>query len=475
LATLKQVGPPPTAATHIVDVEYLNALLAANLSQAAVTARITSNLSGYATQAWATQQLTGLATPAYLATQAGNYVPLSSIGQPQGPIPLSALGLAPANVVQAASTQTWPSPVYSPPAYQTVAVTTDNPLQLFAMSQSDPGYPYVLECTGIMDTQVPLTDNPFVGAQVLIRQGSTTGPIIAFGYGIGQSYIWGDATLGVQSDVQLGAGTEWAQYYSSTNFGTFATHTAGIASWGTVPSADGNATCRCRCLDPVFGTTTTSYQAVSITLNSGGNFNGVGAIKNDLYARMDDTGTYYVRCSLDLNAATVTYSLGGGTETQIGSSVSMGVVAAGDVYTFYAGTYSTQNLRQFMLYRTRGGTTTLIGTWNDTNNASALGSPYLGWGFGAVTGALTAFFITTQYYPPTVNDVRIVDPANPASGINSSTAVILPAPLAGQSAITGPTTLYVMLQSSNQSGAVDEVTVTPNLPGLAVMPIPWAA
>lgn len=480
MATLKNVGKPvqsdtgnPAQAKDLVDLDYVNTLLAANLSSSAVTSRITSNLSGLATQSFAASSMASLVTPAQVRAADAAFAAITNIGQPNGPIALSNLGQISPSLITATSTQQWPTPLYSPTAYQNVNVVTDSPLQLFTMAQPYPGYPYVLECTGIMDAQVPLTDSPTVLPQVLIRQGSPTGPIIAFGYGVGESYSWGQAPLGVQSTAQLGSGSEWAQYYNQTNFGTWCTATAGIAGWNQT-GADTLAICRCRCLDPVFGTTTTSYQSVSTTfgpnaLNNNGNSNAT----NDIYVRMDDTGTYYVHCAIGPFYATLSYSLGG-VEVPIGNTVNSGISQqGGDVFTLNAGNYTTKNLRQFQLYQTRGGTTTLLATWNDTNNASALGTPYQGWGFGGTTNYTTTFFFTTQWFPSQVTAVTIVDPANPAGGINSGTVVILPAPLVGQTANTGPVTLYVMLQSSDTSGAVKEVQVSPFLPGLSVVPIPW--
>lgn len=480
MATLKDVGKTvqsdtanPNQAADLVDLDYLTTLLAGNMSQGAVTSRINSNLSSYATNSFAATALAGLATQSYVQTQDAAYVPLTSIGQSNGPVPLSVLGKVSPGLINAASTQKFPTPLYSPTGYQTVATTTDSPLQLFTIAQPYPGYNYRLLVTGIMDSQVPLTDAPTCFPQVLIYEGSPTGTIIAFGYGKGQSYTWGQAGLGAQNNTQLGNGTEWAQYYSATTQGFWATTTAGIATW--VGAGLGNATCRCRNLDPVFGKTTTDYQQVSMTIGSTLIIND--AADNDLYVRMDDTGTYYVRCKIGSDAAALYYSLGGGTpEVQIGAAVTTGITqAAGNVYTLLAGNISTNSPRQFQLYQKVGSTQTLVATWNDTSNASALGGSYRGWGFGASVGAYAFFFFPFEATPSSITAVTIVDPANPATGVNSSPVVILPTSLAGQTTQTGPTTLYVWMQSSDQSGAAEEVTITSLLPGVAITPIPWAA
>lgn len=481
MARLKYVGKTvvsdtanPKQSLDLANQDYIDSLLAANMSQSAVTSRITANLSGYATQSFANSSMTSLVTPAQVRAADANFVPTTAVGQPLGPVALSSLGQISPSLISATSTQQWPTPLYTPTAYQNVSVVTDSPLQLFTQAQPYPGYPYVLQITGIMDAQVPLTDNPTVFPQILVREGSPTGTILAFGYGIGESYTWGNPPLGVQSTLQLGVGTEWAQYYGGTpGFGTYCTENAGIAGWRQT-GGDTYAICRCRCLDPVFSTTTTSYQQVSTTIGSPANDNGNSNAATDIYVRMDDTGTYYVRCAIGASTAWLNYSLGG-TEVAIGSPATGLGQQVGDVFTLNAGNFTTKTLRQFQLFRTRAGTTTLMGTWNDTNNASALGNAYQGWGFGGTTNFSTTFFFSTQWFPAPVTGVSLVDPANPAGGINSGEVVILPTSLAGQTTKTGPTTLYVMLQSSDLSGAIKEVQVSPSQPGLAVVPIPWAA
>ena len=480
MATLKDVGKSvasdtgnPNQSLDLTDLDYLTTLLAGNMSQGAVTTRINSNFSAYATNTFAATALAGLASQSYVQTQDAAYVPLTSIGQPNGPVPLDTLGKVSAGLISAPSTQQFPTPLYSPSGYPTTNTTTDSPLQLFTIAQPYPGYNYRLLVTGLMDSQVPLTDSPTCFPEVLIYEGSPTGPIIAFGYGIGQSYTWGQASLGVQNSTQLGNGTEWAQYYSTTTQGFWATTTANIATW--VGAGLGNATCRCRNLDPVFGATTSDYQQISMTIGSTLIIND--AADNDIYARMDDTGTYYVRCKIGADNASLWYSLGGtSVEVQIGSTVTSGITqAAGNVYTLLVGNIATNNPRQFLLYQQAGSVQTLVATWNDTSNASALGGSYRGWGFGASVGAYAFFFFPFEATPSSITSVTIVDPANPATGVNSSPVLILPTALAGQTTQTGPTTLYVWMQSSDQSGPVEEVTITSLLPGVAITPIPWAA
>lgn len=478
MATFKNVGKlvendtgNPRQALDMVNNDYVGTLLAANMSQGTATARIAADLAAFATSGFAATAMTGLATQAFVNTSITSYVPINTVGQPNGPVPLDATGKVPPGTINIPSTQQWPTPLYSPVGYQTTPVTAGAPLQLFSAAVPYPGYNYRLMVTGMMDGYVPLTDAPTCFPEVLVRQGSTTGTIIAFGYGLGQSYTWGQAPLGGVNTVALGNTTEWAQYYTAGANGFWATPVSGIASW---VGADGDATCRCRNLDAVFGKTTTPYQQISITITNPLIDHDATPLNasNDIYARMDVTGSYYVRCVISSGTASLWYSLNGANEIQIGSTVTASVnQAIGNVYTLYAGDVGTSNPRQFQLYKTRGTTRTLLATWTDTANATALGSAYQGWGFGAHTAS--QFFDTVG--PSGVSSVTVQDSANPSGGVSAGTIPILPTALVGQTTQTASTTLYVMAQSSDQSDASKAVTITPVLPGLAIIPIPWAA
>lgn len=194
MATFKCVGTPPqndvrpTVGQDLVPQSLVTKLLAGNMQSSDVTAQINGLLTGYATTSQATTAMTGLATPSWIQSQAASYATTASAGTPNGPVPLTAPGgLVPVGQINAASTQTWPLPFWSPPSYNTAPVnaTTDAEL-LYTMSVPDPGWPYVLLCTGMVDTQAALDDGTF--AQVLVREGGPTGQIIAAGYGVGESY-----------------------------------------------------------------------------------------------------------------------------------------------------------------------------------------------------------------------------------------------------------------------------------------------
>ncbi len=172
----------------LVTQSYINTLLANNISSGQVTTQITNDLASYATNAYATTQMAGLATPAYTAAAAANYVHSSTINQINGPVGLDSItGKVSVGQINGASTQQWPSPFWSPAAYQAASVSaTTTPAQLYTVAIPYPGYTYTLMCFGQVDTSVATDNGTF--AEVLVRVGSTTGQIVAFGYGSGESY-----------------------------------------------------------------------------------------------------------------------------------------------------------------------------------------------------------------------------------------------------------------------------------------------
>lgn len=177
MSTLKYVGTPakwdaqPQRGQDLVDQDYINQLLSTNLTAPAVTAEIAADLVPYATTGYAATAMTNLATPAYLQAQADNYVAITEIDTASGPVGLNAIGQVPLGLVNAGSTQTWPSPFWSPGTYQATPVTaTTTPVQLFTTAMPYPGYTYVLACFGSIDASVAADDGTF--PEVLVRAGA---------------------------------------------------------------------------------------------------------------------------------------------------------------------------------------------------------------------------------------------------------------------------------------------------------------
>jgi hypothetical protein len=207
MATLKLVGTPAqwdVQAESQYDpatLSFLNLILSQNMTMPQVTALIAADLSSYATLVYQNNAIAGtagpntsqLATPAWTNTQVANHVPSNTVGQVNGPVGLgSASSPTPGQVspglINAVSTQQWPSPFWSPASYQAAAVTASTtPAQLYTASMPYPGYTYTLACFGMIDTSVAADDGTI--PEVLVRVGSITGQIIAFGYGCGEYYL----------------------------------------------------------------------------------------------------------------------------------------------------------------------------------------------------------------------------------------------------------------------------------------------
>jgi hypothetical protein len=209
MATLKYVGTPAAwdssaeSSYDLVDVSYINGLLAQNMTMSAAQTQYTALLSGYATASWATSQMSGLATPAYAATQVANYQNAITIGQANGPVPLVyGTGQINPGQINIASTQTFPTPFWSPANYlsgNTSVGVGNSPVSLFTCAIPAMAYsPYVLACFGSIDT---ISTNT-AGQPIITVVDSTNSQTIAQGYGIPTDYL-GPAPGETQSQAIL--------------------------------------------------------------------------------------------------------------------------------------------------------------------------------------------------------------------------------------------------------------------------------
>jgi len=191
---IRYVGPKAQYDTttgntkDLSDIGYLNWLISKNMLMAAAQSRVTTDLAPYAAKSYADTAMSGLATSSWLLSQIGNYIHHSSISAADGPVGLSASGLVPKGLINAASTQEWPLPYYSPSTYNSgnVAATTVENEIYSATTVTDPGFPYTLMVFGQVDT---LSQADGVAAKSNIRVGTTTGRIIATGVGVFEDYV----------------------------------------------------------------------------------------------------------------------------------------------------------------------------------------------------------------------------------------------------------------------------------------------
>lgn len=429
MATLKYVGKRiqddgsnPNRASDLVHKSYLDTLTAGNMIQGDVDTRITSNMSGYATNTYVSSAVSSLATPTYLATQAGNYILNSQVGIANGPIRLGPGGRISPGQISAASTQRWPTPFWTPASYNAAPITaTTTPVTIYTASVPNPGFTYKLLVHGTVDAKVSLDNGEY--PQIIIRQGSTTGQIVASGNGLGQHYAVGIP----QSYTTAGA-------YAYT-IPTAATVIDGILLGGGGGGQNGY-------LVPYWF----SY------INVNGAAGAPGAFKTFTWTRGTDipwtttqiTGTVGAGgATAAAGSATTATATGVPTQTAAGGAASAGAswaaAAVGSV-SYQGGTY------------TGGAAGTALGAAGNAPGGGGNGSSS---GATAGAGAAGAVWFSARF--GTTNDPD-----------NYGTVTVVPT-YATQTPINGATTLYVMMKSSGSSATV---TASPSLPSLWFTPVP---
>jgi hypothetical protein len=186
MAQLQYVGAAQAATADLVTKGYVSSLTAGAMSQASVDSLINSGLSGRITKSYVDTQDALNATSAFIDAGDAAKLHLSQIGVNNGIAGLDKAGRVEVSRVPVASTQRWPAPFISPASYNGSSVSaTTTETQIFTVSVADPGSAYKLLVTGLVDASVA-TDGQY--PIVNVRQGSTTGPIVASGRGLAETY-----------------------------------------------------------------------------------------------------------------------------------------------------------------------------------------------------------------------------------------------------------------------------------------------
>lgn len=188
MATLPYVGPAQSGPNDLATKAYEDGLTNANLSQPAVDALISTGFAPYALQTYVTQQDALNATKGYIDTGDATRLQLSDIDINNGVAGLDAFGKIDVSRINLASQQIWPTPFYSPSAYNgsTVIAAPGTEAALYTMTVPDQGYPYLLQ--SLYGTQDVSTDTPGEYPIVRVRLGSATGLVIAEGHGAAISF-----------------------------------------------------------------------------------------------------------------------------------------------------------------------------------------------------------------------------------------------------------------------------------------------
>lgn len=420
MATLPYVGANQANATDLVDEAYLTTLLGANLAQATVTTLINSGLTGYCPTSYVTTQAALNATKAQVDAGDAARLHIAQVGAVNGVAGLNVVSgrIDPAHL-SIPSTQRFPSPFFSPASYwsaATNALTTE--VQLTTLAVTSPGYTYKTLITGVVDGQTG-TDGQY--PIIRVRAGSTTGPVVAVGAGVGEQYAAGV----MYPFTNAGAGQIWT-----------------VPSWlyavNRVVLGGGGG-----------GGASFFFQ------NSGG-LAGTFAEDTLVYGSTLPTSTPILTVNVGSGGAGGTSSVvagnGGATSiTGIGVTSLTGAGGAGQAFTFDSNgqspgavAYGGNNYYGGAVQLTGGG----VGNAPGGGGASgAFGGTAAG-GAGA-NGAAWLF-------------------AYPNPNIPGGPIVVLPTPLNAQTALSGNTTFYVMLVASGTA----TVTATTLKPLLQATPFP---
>jgi hypothetical protein len=433
-------------AVDVVSEAYVSAGSVGNLTQAQVNSDITSAFGGFVTKASVDATFAPNATKDFVDMADATRLQLANIGALNGVAPLDVNArVSLANIPSAiGSTQRFPAPFISPVAYNASPLTilsTSGTQGLYTCTVADPmlnvagvptaNSPYRLLVfgTALMDQVGLSTPRTGVFPQIVVNQGSPTGPLVAVGaVSLATSYAAGELTTfstvgafsytlptwfsnGDQLDVIIvGAGGG-----GSSSIGNGATSgNGGFAGHVTTKTLIGGNSADI----PLPATT-----VLSGVVGAGG-FGGGGSVTGSNNGGAGGSSTV----SYGGGPTVLTGSPGGGGS---GTNVNQagGRIAA---FTFDNSTYQPA--------------ASGFGSGGNGGGAS-LGSGVAG---GSGSHGVVYFFA----HPP--NDIMV-----------TSAATIAAIPLNAQTTIIGGTTLYVQAVSNGASA-----TVLTTQPSLWVMPIP---
>lgn len=422
MANFKYVGTPAqfdvsgNASQDLVSQSYVNFLLSQNLTGAAVSNQIATLLAPYSLATTTADLMSGLASPAWIQNQMANYVAANTINKVTngvgGPIPLDPVTLqVPKGQINQPSAQVYPSPFWSPASYNSGVVSaTHTPVQLYPVAIADPGYPYYLVCSGSQDCQVAADNGTF--PVITVRQGSPTSTnIVGIGYGVAESYT-GATPGGQQAQATFtggaGIGPGWGGVGALTPTVTPGWDSTLVGGYLEAP------------------TTSSMPATITASMSFANAFAGLFLYVSLYY------GIAYTTGRIIDQQGNVYPAMSGSATVADGA----GTPAGGTINFSWTGTISAGQLFTLQGYE------------------SGIGGGVLGQGVGHY-GYWTGGSITIT--PPQV--------------AMQSTATIISTPFDDQTPITGPTTLYVMINSSDTTNAT-AVSASAFDPGLWIMPVP---
>lgn len=196
------LGAAPSEDTSLATVDYVNSLGAQSLSVTDVKQNIKERftLVTYATATWAgsviNSTLTGqaFARQSDLTTAFTNKIPILGTlkSRADGPIALDVSGKVDPSLITKASTQTFPKLHWSPSTYASLSnITTETNLCTITVNPSIANYRVIV--TGTVNAKIT-ADGGYPVVRVRANN-STTGQIVATGYGMSESYGGGKTDI----------------------------------------------------------------------------------------------------------------------------------------------------------------------------------------------------------------------------------------------------------------------------------------
>lgn len=417
MAAIPYVGATQASVNDLVNRNYVTNLLGLNLGQVLVDTLINAGLTGFVTKTYVDTQDALNATKSFIDTGDATRMKLSQIGVNSGAAGLLVSGRIESSRIGSASTQRWPKPFYTPTAYNTATITaTSSEVTVYTCPVADPGYAYKLFVSGVLDGSTSVDGEYPI---VRVRQGSTTGQVVAGGFGLGEKYSGG----------------------VMTQFTTAGSYT--IPSWAT------------------------NLDIVLLGGGGGGNGTTVFSFFNgpDGSAGAWTTMNLIRGSTIPSGTATISFAPGGGGT---GGASSIGATgSSGGATTFTAAGYSGANSAA----GGAGGSGTAsvaAKTYNgQTYTGGAGGTAGGAGGFPGAGGGGGGAFSAAVGGNGAGGSAWVV--AYGAATTPSGPVAIAPTAINAQTVITGATTLYVTVV---RSGSASTQSISTLLPKLFAIPIP---
>lgn len=447
MPALDYKGPAPTASTDLVTYDYVASLLSTELSTTQVNDRINANLAGKVLTSYVDTQDALNATQAYVDAGDATRLKLTDKDVVNGVLALGPSGRAAPSRFNVASTQRFSAGVWTPSAYNSAITGITGETTTYSMAVSYPGFAYKVVVFGLADVSTSLsTEYPII----TVRDGSTSGTVIAEGRGT--SYAYGVPTAAFTDDFEYTASslrtTDWSQGTSS-GFGASPIGADGHNAYFN--QLDNNNEIR-RAIRANAADATTSIDTQIITATVASIHSGALPL-NEFLLRVGTTSQYVLLRIFNTNIVEWHYNSGFG-ESGAQVSTSSFSMAVGDVWTTRAGV--SGGTRNYEFYSNGS----LVLPWNDAFSSTAVGSSNRGWGIGM--GQLGSAASAPARLSSVTIDNGVTTPA-------SFPVNVIPINYAAQSVKTGATTLFVR---ANRSGSAAQIGVTGFLPELIAFAIP---